>query len=61
MNALRGNLAEIGGIAAKGQQHARNLATLVDDGCEPMRADVMSWTTSAPSVSIRRGPPCADS
>jgi transposase len=34
LNALRGNLAEIGVIAAQGAQHAYELKRLVADGCD---------------------------
>lgn len=34
LNALRGHLAEAGVIAAQGQQHARKLAVLVEEGNE---------------------------
>lgn len=40
MNALRGHLAEVGVIAAQGQQHVRKLAALVEESCEPIPACV---------------------
>jgi transposase len=40
INALRGHLAEVGVIAAQGQQHARKLAGLVAEGCAHIPACV---------------------
>jgi transposase len=42
LNALRGHLAEAGVIAAQGQQHARKLAALVEDGHEHLPECVRS-------------------
>jgi transposase len=42
LNALRGHLAEAGVIAAQGHQHARKLATLVEEGSEHLPECVRS-------------------